>query len=128
MPCRSAPRLAAVAAALVLATACTADGDAPEAQQSTAPAGSGVSEQEQADLLERLGAVDPALATGRSVGRARNVCLAISRGADDAAVAETVRARFGTPGEDLTDEQVIGITAAVRSALCPAAPSAAPTS
>jgi hypothetical protein len=70
-------------------------------------------------LLERLGAIDPALADEAAVDAADEVCLALERGEDDAAVEETARAAFGDLAEStLTEEQIASIVETVKGDYC----------
>ena len=120
-PAAAGALLVALAVAL---TGCSGgDSDSASAEPSATPRKSfpavtvsDLTEQQRADLLQRLGQVDPALDSGRSVGRARNVCIGVLRGLPEPELVATVQDRFTDVAVD--DAQAARILTAIRETFC----------
>ncbi len=137
--------VAAVLAASLLSTACSSSTPAPTvtvtAPASPAPTitvtatptaavnaapptdgGAQLSEEDRHDLyLLTLTAIDPGLTTNadRAMRRAKDICLDIQQGKDDATLARNTELRFeGGDVPDLTPEQAQQIVDAARAYRC----------
>ncbi len=71
-------------------------------------------------LIRALRAIEPGLVAkeDRAVSRARDTCLDLKGGKDDATVQKNTRSRFEGGNVTVTDDQAADIVSAVKSSFC----------